>query len=301
MTGAGGFIGSHVVTALTRAGWRVGATGHAGRPCDDATVRCWGELGGETLAAVAKQLGPIAAIVHCAGGSSVGPSWQDPAKDFERTVVSTLHVLDFMRAHAPDARLILLSSAAVYGAANAEPLHEDLPKRPISPYGAHKAIAEDLVASWSEHFGLSATTLRLFSVYGAGLRKQLLWELSRRALAGENPLTLFGTGEERRDFIAIDDAAALIVRAADPALQPPPVMNGGSGRAESVRDLAQGLLDALGCSAALGFSGEVKAGDPVSMVADARRAQAFGFTPTVSLKQGLAAYAAWARREAAAS
>jgi UDP-glucose 4-epimerase len=295
VTGAGGFIGSHVVATLAARGWRTGATGHLGRSCDSATACEWGALSVDSLSGLAGQLGSIAAIVHCAGGSSVGPSLQDPARDFERTVASTLQVLEFMRAHAPGARLVLLSSAAVYGAANVEPLHEDLPKQPISPYGKHKAIAEDHVAQWAREFGFSTATLRLFSVYGAGLRKQLLWELSRRALAGEDPLTLFGAGEERRDFIEITDAVDLIVRAADPASRPPAIMNGGSGRATTVRALAQHLLAALGCSQALGFNGEVKPGDPVTMVADTRRAEAFGFAPSVSLQDGLARYAAWAR------
>jgi UDP-glucose 4-epimerase len=283
------------VATLAARGWRTGATGNPGRSCDAATACAWGGLSVDSLSRLAARLGSIDTIVHCAGGSSVGPSLQDPARDFERTVTSTLDVLEFMRAHAPSARLVLLSSAAVYGDANVEPLHEELPKRPISPYGKHKAIAEDHVAQWASEFGFSTATLRLFSVYGAGLRKQLLWELSRRALAGEDPLTLFGTGEERRDFIEISDAVDLIVRAAAPASRPPSVMNGGSGRATTVRALAQGVLDALGCSPSLAFSGEVKIGDPATMVADTRRAEAFGFTPSVSLQDGLARYAAWAR------
>lgn len=295
VTGAGGFIGAHVAAAMAKHGWRVGAAGNPGRPCDGAVASAWGPFGVESLSTLADQLGPIAAIVHCAGGSSVGPSLQDPARDFERTVLSTLRVLEFMRARAPEARLILLSSAAVYGAANIEPLHEDLPKRPISPYGAHKAIAEDLVAHWASQFDLRATSLRLFSVYGAGLRKQLLWELSKRALSGENPLTLFGTGDERRDFIEIEDAVSLILRAADPTLRPPSILNGGGGRATNVRALAEGLLAALGRTQAIGFSGEAKAGDPTTMVADTSRATAFGFSPAISLDQGLARYATWAR------
>jgi UDP-glucose 4-epimerase len=298
VTGAGGFIGSHVAAALVKHGWRVGATGHPGRACPDVHAQHWGTLSVETITSLADKLGPISTIVHCAGGSSVGPSLQDPAMDFERTVTSTLRALEFIRAHAPKARLILLSSAAVYGATNIEPLHEDLPKQPISPYGKHKAMAEDHVAQWAEQVGFSFAALRLFSVYGPGLRKQLLWELSRRALAKEDPLTLFGTGEERRDFIAIDDAVALIVRAADRALQPPAVMNGGSGQGTSVRELAENLLGALGCEQRLRFSGAAKAGDPMTMVADVRRAQAFGFAPAVSFNQGLAAYAQWVRSEA---
>lgn len=297
VTGAAGFIGSHVTAALIRRGWRVGAAGHRGRQCDGAVAHHWGTLSLRSLSELTDQLGSVDAIVHCAGGSSVGPSLLDPAADFERTVLSTLHVLELMRARAPSARLVFLSSAAVYGAANIEPLHEDLPKRPISPYGAHKAIAEDLVAHWTAQFGLDATTLRLFSVYGAGLRKQLLWELSRRAAAGESPLTLFGSGEERRDFIAIDDAVDLIVRAADPAARPPPLINGGTGRGTSVRMLAESLLAALDRKAALRFSGDIKTGDPLTMVADMSRARAFGFDPSISLDEGLARYAAWERQE----
>jgi UDP-glucose 4-epimerase len=261
-------------------------------------VSRWGALDLAALTELRDALGAPDAIIHCAGGASVARSLEDPAGDFERTVMSTLRVLDFMRTHAPGARLVFLSSAAVYGATNVEPLSEDLLKRPMSPYGEHKAMAEDHVHNSAAQFGLSATTLRLFSVYGPGLRKQLLWELSRRALAGEDPLTLFGTGEERRDFIAVEDAAELIARAANPAAQPPAVMNGGTGRATSVRELAEGLLAALGSEADVRFNGETKAGDPTTLVADTSRAHAFGFTPAVTLEQGLADYAAWARREA---
>jgi UDP-glucose 4-epimerase len=297
VTGAGGFIGAHVASELAARGWRVGVAGNPGRGCDVAAAAVWGALDAEALTALGAKLGAVTAIVHCAGGSSVGPSLRDPARDYERTVSSTLRVLEFMRDHAPSARLVFLSSAAVYGAANVEPLHEGMPKRPMSPYGAHKAEAEDLAAHWAAQYGFDVTALRLFSVYGAGLRKQLLWELSRRALAGESPLTLFGTGDERRDFIEIADAVALIARAADPALQPPAVMNGGCGRATSVREVAQSLLDALGCAPDLGFNGEVKQGDPTTMVADVSLARAFGFAPKIALTEGLARYATWARSE----
>lgn len=297
VTGAGGFIGSHVVAGLAARGWRVAAAGRQGLDCGKADIRRWGQIDRAMLSEIAEQLGQLDAIVHCAGGSSVGASLKDPAADFERTVMSTAHVLEFIRIAAPRTRLVLLSSAAVYGAANVEPLHEDLPKLPISPYGAHKACAENLVASWVEQFGLSATALRLFSVYGPGLRKQLLWELSRRAISGENPLTLFGTGEERRDFLAVADAVELIARAVDPSALPPPVINGGTGHGTSVRELADALIGALGCTTDLRFNGEVKPGDPTTMVADMRRANEFGFTPSVSFEQGLADYAAWVRRE----
>ncbi len=208
-----------------------------------------------------------------------------------------MHVADFVRRNQPRARIVFLSSAAVYGASEQEPLSEDQPRRPISPYGAHKAMAEDLLTHWGEQFGLDTTIIRLFSVYGEGLRKQLPWELSQRALAEEAPLILFGSGAERRDFLAVEDAAQLVALAADPGGRPPPVLNGGSGQATTVRALATGLLSALGVDTALRFNGESKSGDPATLVADTRRAQAFGFTANVSLSDGLSRYADWVKRE----
>ena len=100
-----------------------------------------------------------------------------------------------------------------------------------------------------------------------GLRKQLLWDLSRRALGGEAPLTLSGTGGEHRDFIAVEDAAALIAGAAGRQQRPPLVLNGGSGAATSVHDLAAQLLKALGATQELRFNGLVRAGDPTDAAA----------------------------------
>ncbi len=297
VTGAGGFVGSQAAAALARRGWRLGLVGNRGRPSDLAAAARWGDISKEALTELATELGDISAIVHCAGGSSVAASLHAPDLDFERTVVSTMRVADFVRRSAPRARIVFLSSAAVYGASEHEPLSEDQPKRPISPYGAHKAMAENLLTHWSECFDLDISILRLFSVYGVGLRKQLLWELSKRALAGESPLTLFGSGAERRDFLAVEDAAELIAMAADPQRRPPRVLNGGSGQATTVKALAEGLALALGVDTPLRFSGQTKGGDPATLVADTRRAQSFGFSANVALSDGLARYAAWAKRE----
>jgi UDP-glucose 4-epimerase len=296
VTGAGGFIGGYAAAALAKRGWRVGLAGNEGGGASLAAAFRWGEISAEALAELAVELGGISAVVHCAGGASVGPSLLAPDADFLRTVASTMQVADFVRRNAPGARIVFLSSAAVYGASACEPLSEDQPRRPISPYGAHKAMAEDLLMHWAECFGLEVSILRLFSVYGAGLRKQLLWEISRRALKGETPLTLFGSGTERRDFLAVEDAAELIALATDPSRRPPLVLNGGSGRATTVQALAESLLLALGVDATPRFNGQSRSGDPLTLVADTRRAEAFGFSANVVLSDGLAQYAAWVRK-----
>jgi UDP-glucose 4-epimerase len=294
VTGAGGFIGRHAVDALLRQNWRVGALGPHTASLGCAAAR-EDMTSVSNLAALAETLGAPHAVIHCAGGASVGPSWSDPGADFAMTLGSVNEALAFIRAHAPAARLVFLSSAAVYGDAGGALLHEDMAKRPMSPYGAHKALAEDLIQHWGRLFGVQSTILRLFSVYGPGLRKQLPWELSARALAAGAPPILFGSGEEQRDFLAIEDAVTLILRAADPALSPPAILNGGAGEAIKIRTLAAQLLASLGIAGDPRFSGEAKAGDPLSLVADTARAKAFGFNPETRLHQGLARYAAWVR------
>ena len=151
-------------------------------------------------------------IVHCAGSGSVGFSMTHPYQDFQRTVATTLAVLEYARLYAPRARVAYPSSAGVYGEVQKLPIAETDPLSPASPYGVHKRFAEELCASYAQHFGIAVAVVRLFSVYGAGLRKQLLWDASQKIMRGEN--RFFGTGEEIRDWLHVEDAASLLIAAA---------------------------------------------------------------------------------------
>jgi UDP-glucose 4-epimerase len=135
--------------------------------------------------------------------------------------------------------------------------------------------------------------VRLFSVYGAGLRKQLLWDACNKLSRGERHF--YGTGAELRDWVHVTDAATVLVAAIDQASTQCPVVNGGTGRAESTRRILTALFDALGSSVAPTFTGEPKAGDPVSLVADPARAFMLHWKPRVSWEQGIAEYAMWFR------
>jgi UDP-glucose 4-epimerase len=217
----------------------------------------------------------------------------DPDEDRRRSVGVLEQVLDYLRHHAPGARLIFPSSAAVYGHAGG-PALEDTALDPISPYGRHKAMAEALIAEAASALGLDAVIIRFFSAYGPGLRKQLLWELGQRLAARPAEVELSGTGDETRDFLFVDDATALIGLAAGLERRDEPwVLNGGAGEAVSVRQVAQGLAEALGALSRILFNGIDREGDPRSLVADIGRAAALGFRPRVGLDEGLARYARW--------
>ena len=296
VTGGFGFLGAAAAAALHAAGWRVAVIGHPPRhppgPPLDATFT--GAVGEPALAYMGDAVGVPDLVFHAAGGASVGASLANSDRDRSRTVDSLRCTLEFLRTRAPQARLIYPSSAAVYGAAHDGPIAETATMAPISPYGAHKAKAEALIREAAGEFGLSAVILRFFSIYGPGLRKQLLWELAGRLAAAPAEVELAGTGEERRDFLYIDDALALIGLAAGaPRGGEPLIVNGGSGRPASVREVAEGLAAAMGARSRITFNGHVREGDPTSLVADVSRAKALGFEPAVPLKTGLERVASW--------
>src|SRR5262245_21334499 len=215
VTGAVGFIGSHVARALRARGYRVHAMGRG----TDAE-----HIGPSALSVVDER---TELVVHCAGGSSVGQSVSAPLVDFQKTVPPFAEVLEWARGHVATAKVVLLSSAAVYGDADTIPTAEDSPLRPISPYGCHKRMCEELCASYGRNYGVSSAVVRLFSVYGAGLRKQLLWDTCRKASTGDRRFQ--GTGQELRDWLHVDDAVALVLAAAGIAAPETPIINGGSG------------------------------------------------------------------------
>ncbi len=298
VTGAGGSIGRYTCAALAGAGWRVAGIGHGRLAPEDARAAgldIWHEADVTLESLRAIDLRP-AAIVHCAGSGAVGASIAAPHEDFQRTVATTAAVLEFARTGCPEAAIVYPSSAAVYGAAAKRPTGEDAPLEPASPYGLHKKIAEELIAMHGRAFGTRAAVVRLFSMYGEGFRKQLLWDACRRIRADET--TFFGTGDETRDWLHAGDAAALLVRAIDHASPQCPVANGAAGEPVSVRAVLAELFSLLGRRDAPAFRGTPRPGDPVHYHADIGRALAWGWRPTVAWREGLRRYAEWFAREA---
>jgi len=290
VTGASGAIGQVVVAELRRAGWRVAGLGHG--PVQwiaPGKIDHWvaGDVNGENLDVLAERAGQPELIINLAGGSAVGPSLLTPLSDFDRTVSTTAKLLNWIWARGLDARLVYISSAAVYGAGHSAPIAEEMPASPVSPYGHHKYLAEELVRYWARQFGIKASIVRPFSVYGPGLRKQLIFELCRKLSQGAEPLVLFGTGEERRDWVEITDIARMIVGAADHASTETPTFNACSGVETTVRDTVSSLLTIWGDTRSFTFNGEVRASDPSYLVGSPLKLPALGVSNMLSLAEGL--------------
>lgn len=295
VTGANGFLGRHVSQVAAARGHRVIGLGH-GDWAEDSWRRwglsVWHELD-VTLAGLVAHVGKPDVLVHCAGSSSVGFSFENPAQDFERTVVTTLEVLEYLRTCAPKTALVYPSSAAVYGRATVLPIVEESPLAPVSPYGVHKVIAEDLCRSYGRTFGLRIAIVRIFSAYGVELRKQLLWDASRKALAGV--FQFAGSGQETRDWVNAEDVAQLLLIAADHAGSEAPIVNGASGTEVANRSILEVLFEALGANRGPEFTGDARSGDPERYAGDPSRASAWGWAPQRPWQEGVREYARWFR------
>lgn len=302
VTGGAGFIGRHLVRYLANAGASVAGIDLVG-PDAAGLASCtadWqqGLLSQSALAALAERTGLPETIYHLAGGSSVGASLAAPYGDFSATVGGTGMLLDWLHAQSPATRLVIVSSAAVYGNLHAGPIADDAATAPFSPYGAHKFAMESICRSWAASFELSIVAVRLFSVYGSGLAKQLPWDLCGKLFAGTPTVALGGSGTELRDWTHVDDVVRALVTAAPMASHDMPVVNAGTGTAGSVRQVAETFARAFGHDPeCLRFSGESRPGDPFSLVAAPGRLAQTGFDWRVDLETGVADYVSWYREQ----
>ena len=293
ITGAYGFIGRHVARVLAAEGLTIIGIGHGAWSREQ--WRKWGisewHAADVNFDNLVTHAGLPQAVVHCAGSGTVGFSATHPHQDYQRTVATTAAVLEFVRLYAKDAAVVYPSSAAVYGYARRLPIAETEAPSPVSAYGVHKQMAEQLCAAYARHFGIKAAIVRLFSVYGNGLRKQLLCDACSKLRRGV--ADFFGTGAELRDWLHVEDAATLLALARRHASTACPVVNGGSGAGVAVAEIVQEIRNAMHADVAVTFDGKVRDVDPPTYVADVNRAAAWGWRARKPWQEGVRAYAGW--------
>lgn len=251
VTGGAGFIGQHLVKALL-------ARSIAVVVLDNLSVGSRANVPGEVEfiegdlrdpAACARALAKVDAVFHLAAVVSVRASIDNFVTDAEVNVLGTLRLLEAMQQHSGQIRkAVLASSMAVYAdSAAAAPLPESWSTHPVSPYGAGKLAAEHYWHLLCAQAGIESTALRLFNTWGPGQTPSpyvgVLTHFARRLLEGE-PLQIFGDGEQRRDFVHVEDVAQAFVRVLDSSASGK-TLNVGTGLATSVNEVAAGLVSAF--------------------------------------------------------
>jgi len=299
ITGARGFIGRHLAKHLFDQGNQVVGLGHgAWTEIDSAKwgISYWlnGDVTRQNIDIILKTLGRIDLVYHLAGGSSVGPSLITPMEDFQRSVNSTLEVLEWARlSDIKNSSLILASSAAVYGNEHSEPIPTNKVLNPGSPYGVHKAIAEQLFMSYGKSFGINTAIVRLFSVFGPELRKQLLWDCCNKLQNNSTELILGGTGKEVRDWISSKNATFIIDQISYKASPECPIFNAGTGIGTSIEVVAKEISQAWGKNINVRFTGIARSGDPEYLVASMSPHLKLLLNPNNDFKLGISEYVSW--------
>jgi len=304
VTGAAGFIGSHLSERLLAEGARVTGVDCFTDYYDPALKRRNVEaaaahpaftlleldLGRADLAA----LPAVDVVFHQAAQAGVRASWgAEFATYTHHNVLATQRLLERYR----DARLerfVYASSSSVYGDAEQFPTPETLLPRPFSPYGVTKLAGEHLVLLYGRNFGLPVSALRYFTVYGPRQRPDMAFHKFCRAMLRGEEIPVFGDGKQSRDFTFIDDAVEANLRAWKSSA-PQGVYNVGGGSQVEVLEAIAILESALGVKARVRLEPRPP-GDPLRTRADAARIRAdLGFAPATPIERGLAAEAEWAR------
>jgi dTDP-glucose 4,6-dehydratase/UDP-glucose 4-epimerase len=277
--GSNGFIGRHSVEYFSARGHSVVGAGRV----DDFT----------TLFREAE----FDVCINASGSANVGMSFDNPEKDFELNVSNVHKILLSIRRHNPRCRLLNFSSASVYGNPVSLPIRESAKLSPVSPYGFHKLQSEYLLTEYHKFFGIHTCSLRVFSCYGTRLRKQLFWDLHQKTLSGKS-IEIFGTGEESRDFIFIEDLLRAVEIVLEKGNFEGECINVASGIETKIKDAVRLFYAQLGGDVRYSFTGKIKIGDPNNWRADISLLSAMGFSPKISLEEGLKLYVKWLKENA---
>jgi UDP-glucose 4-epimerase len=220
-------------------------------------------------------------------------SMTHPVIDFEANSLDTIRVLEAIRKHQPACKYIHLSSAAVYGNPVRLPVCEEDTTMPLSPYGWHKLIAEQLCKEYTSIYNLRIAIVRPFSVYGQGLKKQLFWDLYQKNKNASGPMELHGTGQESRDFIHVKDVMIAIEHILENGPLRAEVYNLACGVEATIAEAVTIFMEAIESKVTFRFNGVTRAGDPLNWRADISKIKALGFIPHYTLRTGLGEVSTW--------
>ncbi len=308
VTGGAGFIGSHMAERLVSQGHTVivldnEATGRRANVPEKARYIKGDVSRYDDLEPVFA--GGLDAVFHLAGQVSLISSYTDPSTDLRTNTMGTLNVLQLCLRHRVS-RLLYASSMQVYGVTDRIPTPEDTPCRPASYYGITKYAAERYVHTTAERvdldFDFRVTSFRMYNVYGPRQAvnnpyQGVLGIFLGNLLRGE-PLTIFGDGEQSRDFVYVDDVVDAWVGALNNPASHGQVFNLGSGCQTSINRLAEEVCAAFGYDGPdrpVRYAAE-RPGELRRVEADTRRARGvLGWEPKVSFAAGLSETVRWAR------
>ncbi len=297
ITGGAGFIGSHLTDALL-------AKDHAVRILDDLSTGKRSNLPLDNprvelivgdvadAALVAQAMAGCSAVAHLAAVASVQASVDDPVRTHQSNFIGTLNVCEAMR-QAGVKRVLFASSAAVYGNnGEGESIDEDTPKAPLTPYAVDKLASEHYLDFYRRQHGLEPVIFRFFNIFGprqdpSSPYSGVISIFSERALKGL-PITVFGDGEQTRDFVYVEDLVDLLVQAIEKPRVEVGAVNVGWNQATTLKQMLEALEAVVGKLPPVSY-GPARSGDIRHSRANNRRLlERFTTTEQTPMRVGLA-------------
>lgn len=308
VTGAAGFIGSHLAERLVADGDDVVGIDSFSTYYDDTSKRAnVHAIGSEGFTLIEEDLletdldallGDVDVVYHLAGQPGVRASWGQTFDEYVHANISATQRLLEAARKKPDLRVVYASSSSIYGDAETFPTHEDTLPHPRSPYGVTKLAAEHLCRLYASNYGLSTVSLRFFTVYGPRQRPDMAFTRFLRAARDGDPLTVYGDGEQIRDFTYVSDIVGALVRAGGATVPAGSVFNVSGGGSHSVNEVLAQMVDITGRSLDIRREGTAR-GDVRRTSADVSAiSHALGWRPRVPLAEGLRAQWEWVLSEA---
>lgn len=299
VTGAAGFIGSHLAEALLSAGERVIGIDHFNDYYDPNLKRKhvfpllkhpnFELIEGDILALDWQSLlDDVEVVYHQAAQAGVRSSWGAGFRDYtERNLQATQVILEAAKAAKHLRRLVYASSSSVYGNAQTLPTPETICPQPVSPYGITKLAAEQLCWLYHQNFGVPVTALRYFTVYGPRQRPDMAFHRFFQAAIAHQPIIIFGDGRQTRDFTFVSDAIAANLAAATVQEAVGEVFNIGGGSRVMLNDVLATMEQIVGHPIERNYHATAR-GDARHTGAETTKAQKIlGYQPQVSLAAGL--------------
>ena len=296
VTGAAGFIGSHLVDRLLAAGDEVIgfdnlSTGRV--PFLEVAHRCprFRLVEGDLLEfdALARAMAGAELVFHLAANADVRHGPDHPRKDLEKNAVASSHVLEAMRAQGVS-RIVFASTGSIYGEPEAFPTPETAPF-PVqtSFYGASKVAAEGLISAYSAAFGFQAWIFRFVSILGERYTHGHVVDFYRQLLTHPDRLEVCGDGHQRKSYLYVQDCINAMLLAIERAVEPVNILNLGTDEFCEVNDSIRWITERLGVSPAVGYAGGRRGwvGDSPFIFLDCRRMRALGWKPALTIREAI--------------
>ena len=300
VTGAAGFIGSHLVDRLVEEGAEVVAIdnlkdGNLSNLAESMDKIEFHKVDIRNFESLKEVMDGVEIVFHLAANANVPYSVDNPKYDFETNALGTFNVLK-LSLDLDVEKVVYASSAAVYGEPVYVPIDEEHPLNPISPYGASKLAGERLGFAYFKTYGLPFVSLRIFNTYGPRQRRYVMYDFLRKLKENPNRLEVLGTGEQIRDFCYVKDCVEAFVLACKSGNAAGEAFNIAGGNPISIKDLAFLMVKILGLDrrTEVMFTGESWNGDIVKLYADITKIKdKLGFEPKVGLEKGIVRLKRW--------